>query len=500
VPQDATLRFDRFELDPGLGTITESGLPIHLQPQPFKLLVFLATRAGQLVTRAEIREHLWGKGTYVDFEASLNYCIRQIRNALGDDAENPRFIQTYPKRGYRFIAPTEIPQSNAPSELWEAGKEGASGIALTPSIKRRELPRLIIVAAVTLVAVLAAAKGSRLRLWPSTQSGATLQNAMATSHPLPSAQAYDAYLRGQYEWHQRTGSWKRGCEYFSQATQRDPAYAPAYAALSNCYRLLVWNNALPVKEGYAKANEAARRAVQLDPNSADAHTALGSNHLYIDWNWPAAHAEFERALRLNPSDAEAHIEYGRFLRLMGDFQGAIREGRRSVELDPLSNIARLSLCAAYAYANDLEHAVDECSRSVQLQPDSEAAYILLSQVFARQRDYDKSSSATVKALRLEGKDRLAERFMADYHKLGFARAEAQLAEEMKEEYRDPKAYETQLLFMQLDKKDSAIRFLEQGYSAHDALLISIKSDPIFGFLRDDPRFQELLHKMRFDSY
>src|SRR3954466_11649036 len=90
VLHDGKLRFDRFELNPELGTITESGTPLRLQPQPFKLLVFLAARSGRLVTRSEIQEHLWGKDTYVDFEASLNFCVRQIRSTLSDDADNPR--------------------------------------------------------------------------------------------------------------------------------------------------------------------------------------------------------------------------------------------------------------------------------------------------------------------------------------------------------------------------------------------------------------------------
>ncbi|MFL6300684.1 MAG: tetratricopeptide repeat protein [Terriglobales bacterium] len=259
-------------------------------------------------------------------------------------------------------------------------------------------------------------------------------------------------------------------------------------------------NALGEQQGYAKAKEAAKKAVLLDPNLADAHTALGSNLFVIDWNWSAAHAEFKRALQLNSNDAAAHIEYGKFLRSMGDFEGAIREGKQSEELDPLSNIARLQLCATYSSANQLDKAVDECNRSIRLQPQSEAAYILLSQICARQRNYDDSAGATVKALRLEGATTLADEFTTNYPKLGYARAEALLAEGMKEQYRDPKAYENQLLFMQLDKKDSAIKFLEEAYVAHDSSLITIKTNPSFAFLRGDPRFDALLSKMHFENY
>ena len=474
--------------------ITESGSPVRLQPQPFKLLVYLATQSGRLVTRAEIREHLWGKDTYVDFEASLNYCISQVRNALADNAEDPRFIETYPKRGYRFICPVETAHQSVPLEKAHPARAipPEAPKVIPHSFKRA---RLLVTAALSALLVLVI-----WRFTPSPGNGASPQMAIAASRSEPAAQAHDAYLRGQYEWHQRTNGWKRGCEYFSEATQKDPRFAAAYAALSNCYRLLVGYNALAPREGFAKAEEAARRAILLDPTAAASHTATGSNLLYIDWNWPAAHAEFKQALRLNPNDAESHMEYGRFLRLMGDFEGAIREATRAVELDPLSNIARLSLCAAYADSNQLERAVDECNRSIQLQPDSENAYIFLSQLFARQQKYDESSLATVKALRIEGKDKMAQDFVADYQKLGFEAAEAHLAQAMQEEYRDPKGYERQLLFMQMGTKDSAIAFLQEAYLAHDPVLISIKSDPTFSFLHDDPRFQDLLSKMRFDTY
>jgi DNA-binding winged helix-turn-helix (wHTH) protein len=90
---------------------------VKLQVQPFKVLAFLVSRAGQVVTRQEICRHVWGRETFVDYEQGLNYCIRQIRAALGEDAAKPRYIDTYPRRGYRFLLPVvELPSSEAPSE------------------------------------------------------------------------------------------------------------------------------------------------------------------------------------------------------------------------------------------------------------------------------------------------------------------------------------------------------------------------------------------------
>jgi DNA-binding winged helix-turn-helix (wHTH) protein/TolB-like protein len=98
-------RFGLFEFDPASGVLTREGSPIRLQPQPARVLALLVGRAGELVTRDDLRAAVWGDATFVDFERGLNFCIAHVRNALGDSAESPRFIETIPRRGYRFIAP-----------------------------------------------------------------------------------------------------------------------------------------------------------------------------------------------------------------------------------------------------------------------------------------------------------------------------------------------------------------------------------------------------------
>ena len=98
------LRFGRFELDPESQQLRRAGALLRIQPQPLKVLCVLVSRAGQVVSREELRQELWGNETYVDFAQGLNYCIRQIRAVLGDEAQAPRYIETIPRRGYRFIA------------------------------------------------------------------------------------------------------------------------------------------------------------------------------------------------------------------------------------------------------------------------------------------------------------------------------------------------------------------------------------------------------------
>jgi DNA-binding winged helix-turn-helix (wHTH) protein len=101
------IRFGTFQLDTGAGQLLKNGRVVRLKPQPLRLLQQLLSRPGELVTRDEIRDLLWGTDTFVDFEQGMNTAVRQIREALGDDAETPIFVETVPKRGYRFIAPVD---------------------------------------------------------------------------------------------------------------------------------------------------------------------------------------------------------------------------------------------------------------------------------------------------------------------------------------------------------------------------------------------------------
>ena len=109
-PSSPVVRFGVYQLDPQAGRLLRNGRVVRLKPQPFKLLELLVSRAGEVVTREEIRDALWGADTFVDFEQGVNSAIKQVREALNEDAERPLYIETVPKRGYRFTAPVEDPQ------------------------------------------------------------------------------------------------------------------------------------------------------------------------------------------------------------------------------------------------------------------------------------------------------------------------------------------------------------------------------------------------------
>ncbi len=159
------IRFGLFELDSASGDLRREGRLVRLQPQPARVLALLASRPGEVVTREELRRQIWSDGTFVDFERGLNFCIAQIRSALQDSADSPRFIETLPRRGYRFIAPVS-PSISALTASVPTAQEDAV------PVERRGLPRGRLIAGglaigtVVLIAMLAASGGrdSRVRV------------------------------------------------------------------------------------------------------------------------------------------------------------------------------------------------------------------------------------------------------------------------------------------------------------------------------------------------
>jgi DNA-binding winged helix-turn-helix (wHTH) protein/TolB-like protein len=153
------IRFGLFELDPATGDLRREGRPVRLQPQPARVLALLASRAGEVVSREELRQQIWNDGTFVDFERGLNFCISQIRTALNDSADSPRFIETLPRRGYRFIAPV-----NAIAATPAAVETPAAGGRQSVSRWGLAAGGLAVVAVVLITLLAASGRDSRIRV------------------------------------------------------------------------------------------------------------------------------------------------------------------------------------------------------------------------------------------------------------------------------------------------------------------------------------------------
>jgi Tol biopolymer transport system component/DNA-binding winged helix-turn-helix (wHTH) protein len=174
----APLRFGLFELDLETCELRKSGHDIRLRPQAAKVLVLLASHPGQLVTREDLSKRLWGPGTFVDFEHGLNLCIRQIRAVLDDDADNPRYIETLPRRGYRFIAPI---RDSSLETLGRYRDESDSGTLAALTAQQRRHPRQL-AWRIALLAV--AGVGSLWFVRPTVKApGPTLTAVPLTTYP-----------------------------------------------------------------------------------------------------------------------------------------------------------------------------------------------------------------------------------------------------------------------------------------------------------------------------
>jgi eukaryotic-like serine/threonine-protein kinase len=195
------------------------------------------------------------------------------------------------------------------------------------------------------------------------------------------AEAYQSYLKGRYHWNKRTqDGLRKSIEYFTEALEKDPAYAQAYAGMADSYNTLARFNYLRPQEAYPKAKAAVTKALEIDETLAEAHTSLAVVKMDYEWDLPGAEREFKRAIVLNPSYSSAHQWYGLLLVSRGQAEEAIAETKRAQQLDPLSLIVDMGLGGLYIYARRFDEAIAYLEKVRDLhpeafQPDSNLAYI-----------------------------------------------------------------------------------------------------------------------------
>jgi len=318
-----------------------------------------------------------------------------------------------------------------------------------------------------------------------------------TARPTANPQAYELYLRGRFHWNKRTKeNVSKGLDYFQQAAALDPNYALAHTGISDSYQILGSNGFLPSRETMPKARAAALRALELDPNLGEAHTALAMV-LLSDRDYAGAEKEHRRALELNPAYATGHQWYGNFMVSMGQLDEAIRELRKAVELDPLSPRINLNLGDALFSARRFDEAIPQYKKARELgDPEVEAgltqAYLfaekaeaLFDDLQARKVDASQIAAAR-KAFQQEGRFGIARILLKPLY----------LSEDGTPRYESS----TQMAYYMAmtGNKEKTLGLLEKAYEDGDSFLagLSLKADPTFDFLRSDPRFQSLLRRLK----
>ena len=613
-PHPRFYRFGTFQLDVPSGELRRNGLKVRLPGQSFQVLLCLLERPGEVVTREELRQLLWPAGTFVDFDEGLNAAVKKLRAALSDSAENPRFVETLPRRGYRFLCPVTATSPTAEvavaaaaarpvlprwlrAALWVAAgvllaagatvllwyrrpapappirsiavlplrdlsndpaqqyfSEGLTDELITrlaslPGLRvisytsvlqyedsRKPLPQIareLQVDAVVEGTVLRS--GERVRITAQLLEAATDRHLWAQSYeresrdiltlqnevtrdiadniqlrldpasrqrlavaPRLDPQAHEAYLRGRHYWSRRTpADMQTAIRYFQQAIDQDPNYARAYAGLADTYAMIAAYNVVPQKESMPKARAAALKALAIDPKLAEAHTSLAVIAQDYDWDWATAEQEYRIAIGLDPNYATAHQWYGEFLALQGRFDEGLAEIERARQLDPLSLIVASDRAVILYYARQYDRSIEQFDAVLARDPEFPRVRVAILSLVEKGR-FEEALAVIAKWRLPEDKPWNLACLAYVYTRSG-RRAEAQRSLAELERTNRPRNLDLGPLisaYIALGQKQEALDLLERAYNMRWPGLTNLKVNPYYDPLRGDPRFQDLLRRLR----
>jgi len=627
--------FHSFSLNPTTLELRKADALVKLAHQPARILSILAARPGEIVSREELAEEIWGRDTFVDYGQSLNAAMRQIRLALGDNAEHPNFIETIPKRGYRFVAqvvPVETP-ANPPSvaggisagdserimtgvapaaplsggvtrrsgrwnparataaiafvlvlsaALWislrsfapvkaSSGRvtlvvlpvENLSGDSsrdyisdglteeMISQLGRLDPRKLGVIARTSSMAYKNSSKrvdqiarelkadyvlessirwrnDNRLRLtsqlirasdqthvWAQDfdrpESGLVvmedeLSRAVASqiqrrldsnapvvaSNRFLNSQAYEDYLKGRFSWNLRTrAGLMDGLQQFQKVLANDPSNARAYAGIADSYNELAFYDFVPSAQGIPQARQAALKAVQLGPDLAEAHAALGYVYFMWDWRWKDAESEFQRAIALDSNYVSAHHWYAMYLTARGRHAESAEQMRIARELDPRSPIILTASGFLSYFARDYKQGVEFCNAALDLDPNFAIAHAVMGRAYEGEKRYDKAIAELHRAIDLSGgSNPVYQAWLAYAYALSGDTTEARKFIADSKHDRDSFS-DVGAAYAALNDTTDAISWLQR---ADDASLTWMDVDPHFDPLRSDPRFQIMIQK------
>jgi TolB-like protein/DNA-binding winged helix-turn-helix (wHTH) protein/Flp pilus assembly protein TadD len=617
-------RFGTFEADLRTGELTKNGKRLTLQDQPFQLLALLLEKPGELVTREELRSRLW-PATTVDFDHGLNKAISKIRDALGDSAQHPRFVETVARRGYRFLADVTAVHGGQTKALAEGlhldhldsravtatqlGEQVRTpmrmlvgfgvALALVASLSWPFLIRDNSLRAIRSLAVLpldnlsgdpaqdyfaegmtdelinylgksrtlrvisrtsamtyknvhktlpqiagelkvdAVVEGSvlrsddrvritvqlihvpdEMRLWAQTydenvrdtlalqsrvsndiayQVQATLLGPTPEKARTVNQEAYDDYLRGRYFWNKRSqDGLKKSIEYFSRAIDKDPNYAEAYAGLADSYALSGdWEyGLLSPRDAFSKAKAAATRALELDDSLGEAHASLAFLLDLYGWDWQGAETEYKRAIELDPGYATAHHWYAWHLITTRRNSEGLFELRKAESLDPLSLIIGADLADALCIAHRYDEAIQQAQKTLEMDPHFAVAHYQLGQALGQKHMYDQAILEFKTAIELSGHNAAFDSNLAYVYAVSGRKEDAMkvvLALEADRVQYPSAAASIGLIYAGLGDGDQSMAWLEKAYE--ERFNPSILVRPGFDPLRSDARFQDLWHRI-----
>jgi len=561
--------FGPFRIDRGERLLRRGGEVIPLPPQAIDTLLILASSGGRVVEKDDLLKRIW-PDTFVE-EGGIARNISLLRKALGEGPDT-LYIETIPRRGYRFVAPVHetldealsarslavLPMANlshdSSQDYFANGmtdelisylmKIEALRVSSRTSVMAfkgvgkplREVARELDVRWVVEGTVLQS--GERVRITARLIDGLTeehhwvntyekdlrdvlaLQSEVArdiareirvkltSPEKLRLAQsravnpeAYQDYLRGRHFLNKRTSEeLKKAREYFRQAIDKDPTYAPAHSGLADAYALMASSgyDVMPPREAMPLARAAANNALRIDDTLAEAHAALGYIALVYDWNWQATEQYLKRAIELNPGYAAAHQWQGELLLARSQPSAATEAFRRALELDPLSIPCNLGLGWSYYFSRKYDLAIEQYRKTLEIAPDIPMALYGLGLTYQHKNLPQECFSEIQKAYVSSGGEAAAVMLIAAIGALSgqreTAQAELSRLQALASQKYVPAVYFA-LIHAALNNLDDAFEWLQKACEERSSYLIFINLQPAIENLRSDSRYQILLKKI-----
>lgn len=331
----------------------------------------------------------------------------------------------------------------------------------------------------------------RVKLTPS--EAARLQK----SRPV-NPEAHDAYLRGRY--FRRKGSLEnieKARQYFERALDKDPLYAPAYAALADYYSVLPFYTGVRRDEVLPKAKAAVARALELDDSLAEAHSSLAYIYTYYDWDWARGDQEFQRALQLNPNDAAIRHRYSRYLSSLGRIDEALREIKHEQELDPLSQVARANVGMIYYFGRQYDSAIQPLNDVLKEDPKFDTAYWGLGLIYEQKGMPAEAVAQMEKAAALSPDPNTMASLAHAYAIAGQKEKAHKILEDLEGQAKkeDISGYQFAVIYAGLGEQDKALAELEKAFKERSTLLGYIRMDPRFDPIRSDTRFVDIQRRI-----
>ena len=314
--------------------------------------------------------------------------------------------------------------------------------------------------------------------------------------PTENPEAHRLYLLGRYEFAKYTQTgWNNAIRYYEEALKLDPNYALAYCGLADNY-VYMGSVVMPENEAIAKEKEFAQKALQLDPELAEAHMSLALALVAV-FDWRNGLKEFDRALQLNPNLAFAYELQAWTLNGLGRFDEAIAKTRKAVELDPLNPFFQMSLSFYQYWGGEYDDAIAQARKTLEMDPNSAISHVLLGLSFLKKSDTAGAIAELQKAKSPKPgawyQGYLGYAYAVSGDRVKAEQALRELEDLAKRQYVSPTAFAT--IYLGLGQKEKCLDWLEKSYEQQDSACWYLKIDQIYDSVRNEPRFQALVKKI-----